>query len=274
MNVLRLAADCIEQGAPCALVTVIRTSGSVPRHDGSKMLVGADGVILAGTIGGGEMESRVIALARQAITDGVARTSSYQLADPASGDPGVCGGTVELFIEPLLPAPTLLIIGAGHVGRALTHLAKWLGFRVIVTDDRIEACTPENCPGADVYLPGPLSEQLNKLELTAQTFAALVTRGYPIDVNALPMLLQSPAAYVGVMGSERRWLTAAKALREQGVSEALLKRAHAPIGLELNAETPEEIAVSIMAEIIALRRGGGGKAMSAIEHQATGSAPS
>jgi xanthine dehydrogenase accessory factor len=255
MNVLRLAADYAEQGTPCALVTVIQTSGSVPRHEGSKMLVGADGGLLAGTIGGGEMESRVVKLAVESITDGQSRITSYQLADPASGDPGVCGGTVEVFIEPLLPSPTLVVIGAGHVGRALTHLAKWLGFRVVVTDDRVGACTPEHCPGADVYLPGSLAEQLANVSITPHTYVALVTRGYPIDVNALPVLLNSPAAYIGVMGSERRWLTAVKALQEKGVSDALLARVRAPIGLELNAETPEEIAVSIMAQIIALRRG-------------------
>jgi xanthine dehydrogenase accessory factor len=262
MNVLRLAAECLEQGTPCALVTVIQTSGSVPRHEGSKMLVGADGSLIAGTIGGGEMESRAVALAIESIASGQTRTASYQLADPKQGDPGVCGGTVEVFIEPLLPSPTLLVIGAGHVGRALTHLAKWLGFRVIVTDDRVEACTPEACPGADVYLPGPLTEQLANVSITPHTYVALVTRGYPIDVNALPVLLHSAAAYIGVMGSERRWLTAAKALQDKGVSAELLARVHAPIGLELNAETPEEIAVSIMAEIIAARRGGNGRAMS------------
>jgi xanthine dehydrogenase accessory factor len=262
MDILRLAADCVEQGKPCALVTVIRTTGSVPRHEGSKMLIDAGGAILGGTIGGGEMESRVVALAQQAIQDGQPRTSAYQLADLASGDPGVCGGTVEMFIEPLLPSLTLLVVGAGHVGRALVHLAKWCGFRVAVTDDRAELCTPEQCPGADMYLPGPLNEQLTKLQLTPHTFVALVTRGYPLDVNVLPLLLKSPVAYIGVIGSQRRWLTAAHALREKGVSEEALKRVRAPIGLELNAETPEEIAVSIMAEIVMLRRGGDGKSMS------------
>ncbi|BCX03303.1 MAG: dehydrogenase [Candidatus Roseilinea sp.] len=262
MNIFGLASQCIERGKPCALITVIRTSGSVPRHEGAKMLVAADGAILGGTVGGGEMESRAIQLAQQAITTGQTRTVSYQLADLAKGDPGVCGGTVELFIEPLLPAPTLLIVGAGHVGRALTHLAKWCGFRVVVSDDRAELCTPEQCPGADTYLPGPLRARLAEMPLTPQTYVALVTRGYPIDVDALPVLLDSPVAYIGVIGSQRRWLTAAKVLRERGVSDAALQRVRAPIGLELNAETPEEIAVSIMAEIIMQRRGGHGRPMS------------
>ncbi len=254
MNILQLAAECIAQDKPSALVTIIRTAGSTPRHAGAKMLVGGDGAILAGTIGGGEMESRVIALAQTSITDGQPRTVSYQLADPKAGDPGVCGGTVELFIEPLLTTPTLVIAGAGHVGRALAHAAKWCGFRVIVTDDRAELCTPEHIPDADVFLIGSLGEQLATIDITPQTYVALVTRGFPLDVKVLPALLQSPAAYIGVIGSERRWLTAAQALRALGVSDAQLQRVHTPIGLELNAETPEEIAISILAEIIMRRR--------------------
>lgn len=236
------------------MVTIIRTAGSVPRHAGSKMLVSDAGAILAGTIGGGEMESRAIELALQCIADAQPRSASYQLADPTSGDPGVCGGTVEMFIEPLLTTPTLVIAGAGHVGRALAHAAKWCGFRVVVTDDRAELCTPELIPDADAFLSGPLREQLAQVDITPQTYIALVTRGFPIDVNVLPALLQSPAAYIGVIGSKRRWLMAANALREQGISDDQLKRVHSPIGLELNAETPEEIAISIMAEIIMRRR--------------------
>jgi xanthine dehydrogenase accessory factor len=147
------------------------------------------------------------------------------------------------------------------VGRALAHAAKWCGFRVVVTDDRVELCTPEQTPEADEYLPGPLNEQLEKITITPQTYFALVTRGFPIDVKVLPTLLQSPAAYIGVIGSKRRWLTAANALRERGVTDEQLERVHAPIGLELNAETPEEIAISIMAEIIMRRRGGDGRPM-------------
>lgn len=261
MNILQLAAERIEQGTPCALVTIIRTAGSAPRHAGTKMLIDGNGAILAGTIGGGEMESRVIVLAKECIANGQPRTVSYQLADPKAGDPGVCGGTVEVFIEPLLTTPTLVIAGAGHVGRALAHAAKWCGFRVVVTDDRVELCTLDNIPDADAFLPGPLNEQIAKIDFTPQTYVALVTRGFPLDVNALPVLLESPAAYIGVIGSKRRWLTAAQALRELGISDAQLQRVHSPIGLELNAETPEEIAVSIMAEIIMRRRGGDGRPM-------------
>jgi len=256
-DVLRLAADLVAQGTACTLVTIIRTSGSVPRREGSKMLVGADGALLAGTVGGGELEQRALAAAQDAVKTGHPSTLVVQLVDPASGDAGVCGGTAEMFVEPLLTTPTLLVVGAGHVGRALVNLAHWCKFRVILTDDRVELCTPEACPGADVYLPGTLNEQMAQVPLTPLTYIALVTRGFPIDVGVLPMMLASPTAYIGVIGSQRRWLTAKKALLAAGVSEADLARVHAPIGLEIYAETPEEIAVSIMAQMIGALRAAG-----------------
>lgn len=256
LDLLERAIALARAGTPCALCTVIASTGSVPRRTGSKMLVGADGALIGGTIGGGAMESRVLALAREAIGSGEPRTGSYRLAEPDQGDPGVCGGTVEVFVEPLLAPHTVLVVGAGHVGRAVVHLARYSGFRVVLSDDRAELCRPEVAPGADLYLPGDLKPQLAAVPLTARTYVALVTRGYPLDVNLLPDLLRSPAAYIGVIGSRRRWQTAVKSLREAGVPDEALARIRAPIGLEIRAETPEEIAVSIMAEIIAARRGG------------------
>ncbi|HQV26673.1 MAG TPA: XdhC family protein [Thermoflexales bacterium] len=255
LEVLELALATSRAGTPCALCTVIQSSGSVPRRPGSKMLVGADGAILAGTIGGGAMEGRAIDLAREAIADGEARTGSFRLSDPEQGDAGVCGGTMEVFIEPLASPPTVLVVGAGHVGRALVKLATFAGFRAVLSDDRVELCAPAIAPGADAYLAGPLLEQLGRMSLSPRLYVALVTRGYAIDVEALPVLLRAPVAYIGVIGSRRRWLTAVKSLREAGISDADLARVRAPIGLEIRAETPEEIAVSIMADIIATRRG-------------------
>ena len=252
--ILQLASELMKQHVPCALCTVIKTSGSVPRHPGSKMLVSQDGGVVSGTIGGGAMESRVCEIAQSLIVSGKASTVKYQLSDPKSGDPGVCGGEVEVFIDPLLPTPILLIIGAGHVGRALTHLAKWSGFHVVVTDDRADLCSPKQCPEADDYICESITVALQRVPLTAQTYVALVTRGYPIDVEILPFLIQSPVRYIGVIGSRRRWVTTSKALLDRGISEADIARIHAPIGIEIAAETPEEIAVSIMAEVIGVYR--------------------
>ncbi|MBI3762951.1 MAG: XdhC family protein, partial [Chloroflexi bacterium] len=247
-------------GQPGALATIIRARGSVPRHEGSKMLIYADGRIL-GTIGGGEMESRVMAEAKQAIADGRPRIMTYSLADPKSGDPGVCGGEVEIFVEPIVDTPTVIIFGAGHVGRAIAHLAKWLGFRVVVADDRAEYANEDWAPGADQYLAVSLSDIPQHMTIGPNTYIVLPTRNVMVDVNGLPPLLDTPAAYIGVIGSRRRWATAAAQLEARGVSKEKLARVHSPMGLELNAETPEEIAVSIVAEIIMIRNGGTGEAM-------------
>jgi xanthine dehydrogenase accessory factor len=259
-NIYSAILEAQSKGLASALCTVIRTSGSTPRHESSKMLVYTDGHFV-GTIGGGEMESRVIEAAKSIAQTGEAKIVEYNLVDPKQGDPGVCGGTVEIFIEPINPPATTLIIGAGHVGRATAKLAKWLGFRVIVADDRSDLASPDWVPDADQYVTGPIAQQLDQVNINAHTYILSLTRGVKIDIENLPTLLETNAAYIGVIGSRRRWQTALKELRDKGVSEEKLNRVHAPIGLELNAETPEEIAVSIMAEVIAERNKGTGKSM-------------
>jgi len=245
---------------PAALCTVVKTSGSTPRHSTSKMLVYPDGTI-RGTVGGGELENRVIREALESLKDGRSRLLEYSLVDPARGDVGVCGGQVEVFVEPILPPPTVVVVGGGHVGKAVAHLAKWLGFRVAVSDDRPEFCTPEANPDADEFYPLPLAELPSRLPVTPQTYLVLTTRGTNIDVAGLPPLLDTPAAYIGVIGSRKRWNTTTKSLAEKGIPAEKLARVHSPIGLGLGAETPEEIAVSIMAEVLLARAGGSGKPM-------------
>jgi xanthine dehydrogenase accessory factor len=207
------------------------------------------------------MESRVIAEALEAIQLGEARLLHYEMTDPAKGDPGVCGGQLDVFVEPIQPSPTVVVAGAGHVGREVAHLAKWLDFRVVVTDDRPDFCTPESVPDGDEFIPGPLETLTSKMQITSQTYLILCTRNVKLDVMGLPSLLATPAAYIGVIGSRRRWATTRNMLLESGVDEADLSRVVSPMGLEINAETPKEIAVSILAEIIMLRRGGDGKRM-------------
>ncbi len=247
---------------PVALCTVIASQGSTPRHVGSKMLVWPNGRI-SGTVGGGELENRVRLAARDALQDGQPRRITYNMADPARGDPGVCGGQVEVFVEPILPPPLLLVIGGGHVGKAVTHLGKWLGFRVAVSDDRPEFCTPAEHPDADAFYPVAMADLPAHLSIDQRTFIVLTTRGVDVDAAGLPALLGTPAAYIGVIGSRRRWATTVKALKARGVSEDALKRVHSPIGLELHAETPEEIAVSILAEILMIRNAANGQPMKA-----------
>jgi xanthine dehydrogenase accessory factor len=262
MNSVHIAlADLEKTNEAGVLCTIIRSQGSTPRHTGSKMLVYPDGSI-TGTVGGGELESRVIQEAVESLQDGRPRLLEYAMADPKRGDPGVCGGQVEVFVEPVLPKPTLVVIGSGHVGKAVAHLAKWLGFRVAVNDDRPEFCNPEAVPGADEYYPVPMAELPKQMKITPWTYLVLTTRGVAVDIQGLPALLDTPAAYIGVIGSQRRWATTRKQLLECDVPEEKIARVRSPMGLELNAETPEEIAVSIMAEIIMLRQGGDGAVMS------------
>jgi xanthine dehydrogenase accessory factor len=242
------------------LCTVVKSEGSTPRHVGSKMLVYPDGKFI-GTVGGGELENRVIKAALESVKSGTAQTLFYTMSDPTRGDPGVCGGTVEVFVEPILPPALIVVIGAGHVGKAVVHLAKWLGFRVAVSDDRAEFCDPETVPNADAYYPVPMAELANQLKVTPQTYLVVTSRGSSVDAVGLPSLLDSEASYIGVIGSKRRWLTTVKALKEKGVTDEKIAKVHSPMGLELNAETPEEIAVSIMAEILMLRDRGTGRMM-------------
>ena len=166
-------------------------------------------------------------------------------------------------MEPIIPRPTLIVVGAGHVGQAVGHLGSWLGFRVLVSDDRPEFCSPEVVPGADGYFPVPMSELPSRVQIHAHTYVILCTRNVELDVEGLPAILETPAAYVGVIGSRRRWATTRNQLEATGIDEDRLDRVISPMGLELNAETPEEIAVSILAEIIMMRRGGDGRRMKA-----------
>ena len=275
VSLLRGLAEAVEAGVAVASATVVDTARSVPRHAGAKMLVFRDGSI-AGTVGGGEMEARVVSEAQSSLADGRCRLLSYRLVDPGRGDPGVCGGDVRIFVEPHMPKPTIIIMGYGHVGRAVAELAHWLDFRVVVTDDRPgigpEAALTDTrslADGAaqvepvavaaqselvDEFISGGVADLLEHRTLDADASVVLVTRNVDVDVAALPALLDTDAGYIGVMGSERRWTTTKSRLVAAGVSEETLSRLRAPIGVEVGAETPQEIALSILAEVIGHRR--------------------
>jgi xanthine dehydrogenase accessory factor len=253
LNILHELMAAQEAGQSVALATIVKARGSVPRHAGTKMLIYANGRS-TGTIGGGEMESRVVEAAVQAIKDQRPLTLPYSLVSPERGDPGVCGGDLEIYIEPYLPPETLFIIGCGHVGRALAYVGQWLGYRVVVTDDREALVSPELIPGADVYLPGAFADALQAHPIHARTYVAVVTRNIMVDKEVLPQLLPTDAPYIGVMGSRRRWEETKALLFADGVEASALERIVSPIGIELQAETPEEIAISILSQITLQRR--------------------
>jgi len=255
-------AEIIDQQGTAALCVLVQTKGSTPRLAGSKMLVFPDGRI-SGTIGGGEMEHRVVQEALDAIQVGKPRLISYKMTDPQDGDPGLCGGQLEVYVEPILPKKAVIVVGAGHVGQAVAKLAKWLGYYLIISDDRPDFAVPNLVPDADVYHTGSMGELIESQQIHAQSNLVLTTRGVDLDSAGLPAILATEAAYIGVIGSKRRWETTRKMLLESGIHAEQISRIHSPMGLELHAETPEEIAVSILAEIIMLSKGGDGREMKA-----------
>ncbi len=258
--IYQVLAEIEKSNESAALCIVTKSEGSTPRHTGSKMLVFPDGHFI-GTVGGGDLEHRVIAEARAALVDGTPRLLHYNMSDPVRGDPGVCGGQVEVFVEPILPPATIVVIGAGHVGKAVAHLAKWLGFHILISDDRPEFCNVESVPDSDGYYVCPMVEIPKRIKIDHRTFLILTTRGSSVDVDGLPALLDTPAGYIGVIGSRRRWSTTVKELNARGVSPEKIAFVHSPMGLELQAETPHEIAVSILAEILMIRAKGTGEKM-------------
>ncbi|MEN8171278.1 MAG: XdhC family protein [Chloroflexota bacterium] len=260
MSIFRALAEINEKGEVGALCIIVRSHGSTPRRVGSKMLVLPDGQIV-GTIGGGEMENRVRGEALDAIQDGETRILEYNMIDPVAGDPGVCGGTLEVYVEPIIPRPVVVIVGMGHVGKEVTHLAKWLDFKVVITDDRDGFCSPEAVPDDVERYPVTIEDFANQFKITPSTYIVLTSRSGEVDVAGLPSLLKSEAAYIGVIGSQRRWAFTKELLMEKGVSAEKLAQVHSPIGLRLGGEKPNEIAMSIMAEILMIQNSGDGKSM-------------
>ncbi len=253
MSVLRELVEAVEARRPVVLATVVDSARSVPRRPGSKMLVYADGSI-SGSVGGGEMEARVIGEAIDVLAERRPRRLSFSLLDPRTGDPGVCGGEVELYLEPHMPQTTVYVIGVGHVGRAVVELADWLGYRVVAWDDRAELT--DALDGADEVLTGTIAEALTAAPPDEHSRVVMVTRNVDLDVEILPALLATPVPTIGLMGSNRRWATTRQRLVDAGVDESDLERVQSPVGVEIAAETPAEIAVSILAQVIGQERGG------------------
>ncbi len=252
-QIVRGLLDALDAGTPVVMATVVRTHRSVPRHAGAKMLVYPDGAQL-GTVGGGEMESRVRDVAVEIVTTGQPTQLDFDLLDPARGDPGVCGGSVSVHLEVFMPQPHIVVIGCGHVGAAVIELAHWLGFRVTAIDDREDVADPERLATADKIISGPIAHSLDDAGIDDSTHVVLVTRNTAVDAEVLPILFESEARSIGVMGSARRWATTRAQLAESGVPPHQLDRVASPIGLDIAAETPAEIALSIMSELVGSRR--------------------
>jgi xanthine dehydrogenase accessory factor len=204
------------------------------------------------------VEARVIEEAQAAIAEGESRELNYSLVDEKRGDPGICGGNMRIFVEVLAVRPTLLILGGGHVGQAVAELGALLGYRIAVLDERPELVTEERFPWAETLLTGDVVQQIVDFPLTEHTYVVMVTPHYTLDYKVLEVLAGRPMAYLGLIGSKRRSKLTFEGAREAGVPEDFLEQIHTPIGVDIGAETPKEIAVSILAEIIGVQRGVGG----------------
>lgn len=239
-------------GRACALATVVRTAGSTPRKSAARMLVREDGSVV-GTIGGGRLEKEVIDATVALLREGTAarpKLLRYHLTHELAM---CCGGEMEVFVEPLVPEPPLVVCGAGHVAHALVPLARQVGFSPIVVDDMDELATRERFPDAQAIVDSFDVRDWAGVPLDDNTYAVIVTRDHAQDQALLEQLVGRPLAYLGMIGSKRKVAMFKQRLAAKGVDPAQLAAVHAPIGLDIGAETPEEIAVAIVAELIQVR---------------------
>ncbi|SJZ66417.1 XdhC family protein [Consotaella salsifontis] len=242
-------------GRRCALATIVKVEGSVPSHSSARMLVREDGSIV-GTVGGGAAEWQAIAMAKETMESGRSQMLSLSLKANPALEPGmVCGGNLDIFIEPIVPATVLYLFGAGHVGLMTARAASLVGLKVEVVDDRPEFANAERFPDAEAIHVGDLDAVTASLEPNARALVFIATRSHELDRQILAWALTKPGGYIGMIGSKRKVQTVFNQLRLEGFSVEDFARVHAPVGLEIGAATPEEIAVSVVAEMIAHLRG-------------------
>lgn len=241
------------------LATITNVRGSIPSFQTAKMLVRDDGSI-AGTIGGGCVEAEVWQAAREVMEEEKPRTLKFDLNNNPKYDTGlVCGGTLEIFLEPVLPAAAVFLFGAGHVAYNTYKIATLAGFDVTVIDDREAYANRERFPEAHDVIAEDFESAYARLQLPENSYIVIVTRGHRDDMRVLRWAVGTNARYIGMIGSQRKVLTTYRELEKEGIAAEKLERVHAPIGLEIGAVTPEEIAVAIVAEMIAIRRQAEGK---------------
>ncbi len=251
MDIYKEILDLQASQTPAALITVINCSGSTPRKVGSKMLVKSDGSIV-GTIGGGAVEKQVIEDALDVLSTRTAKRAKYNL----TYDLGMCcGGAMEVFIEPIVAKSNLIVFGAGHTGAAICRLGKFLDFHVTVVDERPEFANQERLPEADKILAKFHKNAFKELTFDKNCYIIIVTHDHQYDQEILNYCARQEWAYLGVIGSVRKAAKAFERLRAQGIEEDIIQKIHSPMGLQIGAQTPEEIAVSLFAEIISIKNG-------------------
>lgn len=242
------------EGRRGAVATIVNARGSIPSFRSAKMLVRDDGAIV-GTIGGGCVEAEVWQAAQEVMASEKPRTLTFDLNQDPKYDTGlVCGGTLEIFIEPVLPTPLLYIFGAGHVGHELSKAATRAGFDAIVIDDRDAYANKERFPEAAQVIAEDFDQALARLTPNQSSYIVIVTRGHRDDMRVLRRAVQTQAKYIGMIGSKRKAITVFRELVKEGLKPELFERVYSPVGLDIGAITPEEIAIAITAELISIRR--------------------
>lgn len=256
LEVLKEVIKRVDKGEVIALVTIVEAEGSTPGEKGAKMAVGKDGLI-SGTIGGGIVEAKVIEAARKAIKSGKKQSLHYNLTREETGlDNGaICGGELKIFIDILKPKEKIIIFGAGHIAVSLSKLAKIIGFKVSIVDERVDFANRERFPEAEQIITEKAGIALNQVKITPSTYVVIVTKGHLQDEEALTSVINQNAGYIGMIGSRTKNEVIFQHLREKGITEEKIKKIYTPIGIDIGAQTPEEIAVSIIAEIIRVSRG-------------------
>jgi xanthine dehydrogenase accessory factor len=254
MDIYEEIVNLRKSGRRGAVATIVNVRGSIPSFKTAKMLIRDDGSIV-GTIGGGCVEAEVWQAAREVMETETPSTVTFDLNNDPKYDTGlVCGGTLEVFIEPILPAAELYVFGAGHVGTMLCKIAGLAGFDVTVVDDREAYANRERIPEAHGVIAEDFDKAMATISCSEASYIVIVTRGHRDDMRVLRWAVQTPARYIGMIGSKRKTITIFQELQKEGLAASLFDRVHAPVGLDIGAITPEEIAISITAELIAARR--------------------
>jgi xanthine dehydrogenase accessory factor len=257
-KVLKVINEALESGQAIAVATIVRVEKSAPREVGAKMVVYPDGRI-AGTIGGGPLEALVIEEALKALGEGMPRLVEYNL-DPEEPHniAMMCGGNVQVFIDVIAPQEELVILGGGHVGQKIASIAHAIGMPHVVVDDREEFASRSLFPHASKVIVTDFKDVFDAIRPTDKTFIVIVTRCHAWDIECLELSMKTDARYIGVIGSKNKTRKVIEILKKKGLDPLADPRVYAPIGLDLGDNSPGEIALSIMAEIVELKSGGKG----------------
>lgn len=248
-----------KSGQKCALATIVEVNGSIPSYESAKILVREDGSML-GTIGGGCVEAEVWNAAREVIASEKPKHMTFSLGQDAAYDNGlICGGQLNVFIEAVIPEPAAIIFGAGHISKSLAQVSKMAGFAVTVVDNREAFANRERFPDVEEVIAAEYEDAFEKLNVNTSSYLIIVTRGHRDDMRVLRWAITTEARYISMIGSKRKVIGVLREFEKEGLPREQFERIYAPMGLEIGAITPEEIAVSVAAEMIAVRRGANSK---------------